>query len=44
MENENTQIFNTDIKLIEEQIAEQLNNLHGLNNLQKIKDVYKRQI
>lgn len=43
MENENTQIFNTDIKLIEEQIAEQLNNLHGLNNLQKIKE-YKKEI
>lgn len=43
MENENTPIFNTDIKLIEEQIAEQLNNLHGLNNLQKIKE-YKKEI
>lgn len=43
MENENTQIFNTDIKLIEEQIAEQLNNLYGLNNLQKIKE-YKKEI
>lgn len=43
MENENTQIFNTDIKLIEEQITEQLNNLHGLNNLQKIKE-YKKEI
>ena len=43
MENENTQIFNTDIKLIEEQITEQLNNLYGLNNLQKIKE-YKKEI
>lgn len=43
MENNSTQIFSPDIKLIENQISNELNKMYDLNNLQKMKE-YKKNI